>query len=246
MTSLGIVAKKVNQKVNQKENSRAGASARLSMRLSVVTLVILSAVMFISLSVSAKSVGRKAAEKYMKQKPDLSESSEDSGGGGSPAVGDAARYLQLYGGGFLSDKTYKWDSSRDKNVGNWFVGVSYRMGEWVKSADFLMRFEYQTYTLASSAARKISIVPMITFPDANSRFPLYFGFGLGPGIFVKQAARESAISLDYQLVMGLRLFELIDSAGFFLEGGIKDHILLLSDVQFAEGVFLSSGAVFTF
>jgi hypothetical protein len=86
---------------------------------------------------------------------------------------------------------------------------------------------------------------MIFFPDANSRFPLYFGGGAGLGVFFKQLENESALSFDYQLVAGARFFDLIDNFGLMIETGMKNHILLFSDGQF-NGVFLTVGGVFNF
>jgi hypothetical protein len=68
---------------------------------------------------------------------------------------------------------------------------------------------------------------------------------VGPGIFFKQASQESSLSLDYELVAGARLFDMVENTGFFLEFGLKNHLLLLSDGQF-NGVYLAGGALFTF
>lgn len=83
------------------------------------------------------------------------------------------------------------------------------------------------------------------FPDASSKFPLYFGVGAGLGVFVKQLSGESAMSLDYQVLAGARFFDLFNNAGFFLEAGLKNHMHMLSDGQF-NGTFVAAGSVFTF
>lgn len=79
----------------------------------------------------------------------------------------------------------------------------------------------------------------------KSGFPLYFGGGAGVGVFFKQLRDESSLSLDYQLVMGLRLLRLIGETGLVLETGMKNHVHLLSDGQY-NGVFLTLGAAFNF
>jgi hypothetical protein len=83
------------------------------------------------------------------------------------------------------------------------------------------------------------------FPDASSKFPLYFGGGIGPGIFLNQIPDESSVSLDYQLFAGVRFFDVFRNTGFFVEAGLKDHFLLTSDGQF-NGTYAALGLVFTF
>ena len=74
---------------------------------------------------------------------------------------------------------------------------------------------------------------------------LNFGLAAGPGVFLKQVSGESSISFDYQLFLGLRLFNLFEQTGFYIEGGMRNHLLLTSDGQL-NGTFVSAGAVFTF
>ena len=91
----------------------------------------------------------------------------------------------------------------------------------------------------------MALVPMIMFPDSGSRFPLYFGFGAGPGVFFSQLAGKSYFALNYELIAGARLFNVLQDVGFFIETGLKNNILLLSDGQF-NGLWLNVGAIFTF
>src|SRR5690606_18603675 len=93
---------------------------------------------------------------------------------------------------------------------------------------------------------KLSVLLMIHLPDAVSYFPLYFGSLLGPGVFLKQLPDESSISIVYQLVVGARFFEVAVSTVFFIDTGLKNHILLLSDGQHSDHTFVAVGAVFTF
>ena len=56
---------------------------------------------------------------------------------------------------------------------------------------------------------------------------------------------ESFLAVQYQLVAGARLFNVVGQTGFFIESGLKNHINLLSDGQF-NGYFLTVGTIFTF
>lgn len=190
-------------------------------------------------------VGRKAAEKYMAPKGGREAS-------GTPVQSRAVassrgdHYLALHVGGYISDNSYKWGGSeKSENVGKLNSGVTYRVGEWVNSMDLFVRIDFSTFALNEGRATKLSFLPIVAFPDSNSRFPLYFGGGIGPGVFVNQISSESSLSLDYQLLGGARFFDLIGNAGFFFEAGLKNHLFLLSDGQF-NGTFATAGSVFTF
>ncbi len=190
-------------------------------------------------------VGSKAAARYF-------EKSEKTTKKRSLASGPADHYLAIHLGYFLDSDAYNWGVDNNGNnythaddPGKMSIGVTYRMGEWTSSMDLNLRAEFQTYELGRDKPFKLSIMPLITFPDSNSQFPLYFGAGLGPGVFFKQVSQESAISIDYQLIAGARMFDVVENTGFFVEFGLKNHLLLLSDGQF-NGVFIATGALFTF
>ena len=186
------------------------------------------------------TVGRKSAQKYMGRVPSGTPA-------GAPSSTGETHYLAIHVGGFLSDTEYKWGAKdADTNVGKLTLGVTYRIGEWQNSMDLDARVDYQTFNLQDGSASKLSFLPVIVFPDASSKFPLYFGLGAGLGVFTKQLPGESSISFDYQLLLGARFFNIRGTnAGFFVEGGLKNHVLLLTDGQF-NGTFLAVGGVFTF
>jgi hypothetical protein len=124
-------------------------------------------------------------------------------------------------------------------------GVTYRIGEWQWGMDSNFRAEFQSYKVGDDRPLKLSIMPLITFPDVNSKFPVYFGAGAGMGVFFKQIENESALSLDIQLLAGVRLFDVLENTGFFIETGLKNHMNLLSDGG-VNAVYFSGGAIFTF
>lgn len=159
--------------------------------------------------------------------------------------GPTPRYLTVGFGSFFADQGYRWGKGDQEDIGKLNVGVTYRMGEWVNSMDLAMRVDYTTYELDEDDARKLTFGGIITFPDSNSHFPLYFGGGLGLGFFVKQINNESAIALDYSIFGGVRFLNIFESFGFFVESGIKNHLHLFSDGQF-NGVFINFGPAFAF
>ncbi len=181
--------------------------------------------------------GRKAAQKYFQQRKGRSVASNSGGGG--------PRFLALHIGKAFDEDSNKWGNNNPDDVGRLDLGVTYRVGEWTNSMDLMFRANLFTYSLNEGNATKLSLMPMITFPDANSRFPLYFGAGAGLGIFLKQIKRESSLSFDYQIVAGARFFDVFNRVGVMFELGMKNHIFLTSDGQY-QSVFGAVGTVFNF
>jgi hypothetical protein len=216
-------------------------SQRVFSHLSFV--LILSSFLSFSSLVFAQSqprVGRRAAAKYFENDQSNADRTvaSSSGSGGS-----TEHVLMLHIGGFLSSHAYNWDGG-DDNAGKANYGVTYLLDTW-SSMDVNLRLDFNEYKLQDSHPIKLSILPLLTFPMAESHFPVYFGAGAGPGIFFKQANGYSNLSFDYQFVVGARFMDLYENLGAFAELGIKNHILLTSGGQF-NGTALNVGAVFTF
>lgn len=162
----------------------------------------------------------------------------------SVASGDD-RFLYLSAGVFFDNESYAWGDEDQEDVANLTAGVTYRIGEWVRSMDMSFRADLTSYDLDEGDALKISMMPVITFPDARSGFPLYFGAGGGLGVFFRQIDDESNLSFDYTILAGVRIMEVIEGMGVLAEVGVKNHILLLSDGQF-NGAYFSIGSAFEF
>lgn len=184
----------------------------------------------------------KAGEYFKARKEEKSSGAQTRDVTGSP------RFLAVHIGTFFSDQAYRWGRKNQDDVGALDAGVDYRMGEWVNSMDWALRINYTSYNLEDGDARKLSFGAILTFPDVNSGFPLYFGGGLGAGFFIKQTKEpedESPLSLDYTLMLGARFHNVIGNTGFMIETGLKNHLLVFSDGQF-NGVYVNGGCVFSF
>lgn len=176
-------------------------------------------------------VGRAAAQKYFVKEPQYES-------------GINTRLLSLHIGGYLKSRAHQWGSQpKSQHVGLETMGVTYKIGEWTRTMDLNLRVDYFQYQVDQEKPIKVSFLPLLTFPDAATNFPLYFGMGAGVGLFLNQLERESSLSLDYQLIFGFRWTDLWNRGGIFIESGIKDHFHLLSDGQFSSQ-FLTAGAVF--
>jgi hypothetical protein len=190
-------------------------------------------------------VGRGAAAKYFGKKNQDEEEKPQS----SEVSGPVDHFLAIHFGKMMGSTSWDWGTqSKQTDVGDFTAGVTYRIGEWRNSMDMNLRLDFIQYNIIGDGEThplKLSILPLITFPDATSKFPLYFGFGMGPGVFFRQTDGEATISLDYQLIVGARFFDVYENAGFFLETGLKNHLQLWNSGQF-NGTFLAAGAVFTF
>ena len=185
-------------------------------------------------------VGRKAAARYFEANPEPR----------APAQQESSSYageslLMLHAGGFTESTSYKWQGDpSQKGIGKATYGVTYLYDRWGK-LDTNIRMDFIEFKLNDQRATKLSLMPLWTFPMAESRFPLYFGLGAGLGIFFTQIEGESNLSLDYQLIAGVRFLDIIDNFGAFVEYGLKNHLHLLSDGQY-NSTALTGGVAFTF
>jgi len=208
-------------------------------------------VSFLSLNVYAGSgapkVGRAAAAKYFQNNPEIGTryiSSEPSDGSGSGFSGN--RYMTFGVNAFTKSDAFSWGgSTKETEVGKWGIDMNYRLSQYNNLLDYSLRVSYQEYEPANQKANKLIFMYAATLPDAESRFPLYFGGAVGAGVFLTQLPDESPVTLDYSLYLGMRMFNVFESTGFYLEGGLKNHLQLTSNGQL-NGTYVSAGAVFTF
>ena len=193
-------------------------------------------------------VGKKAAARYFQSEMHASADPQPQTNRAASSIESIApedHFLTLGFSNYLSSDSYRWGPASEEKVGKWGVDMMYRIGQYSNSIDQALRVSYNEFDVQNTKASKLSFLYAITLPDAGSQFPLYFGAAAGAGVFLKQVPDESPLSLDYQLYLGLRLFNIVDKTGFYVEGGLKNHLLLTSDGQL-NGSFISAGAVFTF
>lgn len=215
------------------------------MRKNWFFLILLSVLIFnlnpLAQAGEAPLVGRKAAARYFENDKDVvrrGPSGEKSSAGGN-------QLLMLGMGSYVGSKAYQWNGlGSEDNVGRASYGFTYLADEW-HGMDLNFRADFNEYRVNGDFAKKLSFLPLVTIPRAEARFPLYFGIGLGLGVFFQQVPEESTLAFDYQLVAGARFMDLIDNFGFFFEFAMKHHMHLLSDGQL-NGNALTAGGVFSF
>ncbi len=200
----------------------------------------------------APRVGRKAAAKYFSNDRGVSqyEEAQKIANESVDTLSGDDRFLTFGVSNYVGTDSYKWGQDYQKDIGKWGVDMTYRLGVVKNAFDEALRISYTEYELATpnlevKRAGKMSFLYTLLLPDAGTKFPLYFGVGFGPGIYFKQLENESPISLDYQLFFGLRMFDLFENAGFYIEAGMKNHLHVTSDGQL-NGNYLGLGGIFTF
>ncbi|MFZ3229740.1 MAG: hypothetical protein WA160_06020 [Pseudobdellovibrio sp.] len=201
-----------------------------------------------SFAAGAPKVGRRAAAKYFQesQKPEKGSQNDRDQNSNVDSISPDDHYLTVGVSSYLNSDAYKWgQNGKEEKVGKSGFDMSYRIGQYSNVVDEGIRVSYSEYVVTDRPASKLSLMYAWTLPDAGSKFPLYFGFAAGPGVFLKQIPDESSLSIDYQLYFGLRLFNIFESTGFYVESGLKNHLHILSDGQL-NGTYISAGAVFTF
>ena len=196
---------------------------------------------------NAPKVGKTAAAKYFQKAGDsVRDSASAARYTASEALDSGDRFLALGVSTYTKSDSYQWGGAGDESdVAKTGVDLNYRLSSYNNLLDYSLRVSYNQYEPAGQKASKLSILYAMTFPDAASRFPLYFGAALGGGVFLTQLSGESPLSLDYQLYLGLRAFNLFDNTGLYFEGGLKNHVQLTSDGQL-NGTYIAAGAIFTF
>lgn len=186
------------------------------------------------------AVGEAEASKYMRKKAPESQ-------GEWRGLSDGEHFLALHMGTFLNGDAYRWSAEKDPatRAGGLNLGFTYRIQPFSKLADWNVRGDFLFFTLPEGRPVMLSVLPLLIFPESSSKFPIYFGLGAGPGVYFQQVNSKSYFALAYQLLVGARFFDVMGSTGFFVEGGIKNHLHLLSEGQF-NGAFVSVGTIFTF
>lgn len=193
----------------------------------------------------APKVGRSAAAKYFAKNPEEQVKMARSTASEVVGLGSEERYLAFGASLFTKSESYNWGgSSKEEDAGKYGLDMTYRLSE-SNFVDYALRVSYSEFQPRNQKANKMSFMYSATLPDAGSKFPLYFGAAAGAGVFFTQLPDESPVTLDYQLFLGLRIFNLFDSTGFYVEGGMKNHVQLTSDGQL-NGTYFSAGAIFTF
>ncbi len=189
----------------------------------------------VTVSAAAKRVGRQAAAEYF-QNSSTTASNGSSGGD---------NFMMIDYGAFTKSEAYQWPmTGPKKSVAKATYGITYLLSEW-NSLDLNLRADFNEFLINQERLVKISFLPLITFPRIETRFPIYFGMGAGLGVFFKQIDSESNLSFDYQLVTGVRMMDVLNGMGFFVEYGLKNHLHLLSDGQL-NATAVTGGAVFSF
>ncbi len=230
--------------------------------MNLVTFIILC--LFLSIGLAPQSakanqpvVGKKAAQKYFAgeagQKKATTSAYDDVQTiqsarrvGNVSSLSSDDHYLAMSVGFLTQSDAYLWGSeTKQKDIGGMLFDLTYRLNQDSALFDEGMRISYGEYEPEGERAQKLSFLYTILLPDAGSRFPVYFGLAAGPGVFMRQISTESPVSLDYQLLLGLRLFNVFENTGFSIEGGLRNHLHVTSNGQL-NGVFISAGAVFTF
>ena len=197
---------------------------------------------------SSKAIGRlvsqgnELADQYFKQRRRLKSS--------RPSVhrevaSTSGRYMALQVGTFLSQNSHDWGTDEDDVSAQFTAGVSYRLGGWERLMDLLFRGDFISFKGKAEEPLKLTLMPVIAFPDARSHFPIYFGAGAGVGLFLKNFKNESVLSLDYQIFGGVRIVDIIGSTGLSVEVGVKNHFAVLTDGHH-ENTFITLGTVSSF
>lgn len=181
---------------------------------------------------SASSKGRDAAMKYFTKKNKRQLASQPVYDPGN------SRLIAIAVGSLIDSKNYQWTQDQ---LSGWNAEIFYHQATKGYFGQGY-HLELQKFAGENREFSKVSFLLSFTFPRKLS-FPVYLGVAGGPGYFTKQLKGESAFSFDYKAFLGFRLNEI--HSQYFIQGGIKNHVHVLSDGQFI-GWFVSSGVAYRF
>ena len=218
------------------------------MKKSTLFVLIIGLLSFQFCFANAPKVGKRAAARYFQSESSGSEAEVANQKVASSVESLSAEdhFLAFGFSNYVSSDAYKWgQADKEEKVGKWGLDMMYRIGQYSNVIDQGIRVSYNEFEAVSKRASKLSFMYGLTLPDAGSQFPLYFGAAMGPGVFLNQLENESSLTLDYQMYLGLRLFNIFEKTGFYVEGGLRNHLQLTSDGQL-NGSYISAGGVFTF
>ena len=125
-------------------------------------------------------------------------------------------------------------------------GYNQRIKEFRTIGDFNLRIELGAVELESQRSFRISVAPHFTLPDIRSGFPVYVGVGGGFGLFPRHILKKQpALSLNAQMLIGVRFIDVYKNVGFMMELNLKMHTPF-QDMKLYMELLANMGFVFSF
>ena len=126
------------------------------------------------------------------------------------------------------------------------LGFSQRVKEFSTIGDLNLRIELHSVKLESQRSLRISVAPHFTLPDIRSGFPIYVGLGGGFGLFPRHILKKQpALSLNVQMLIGMRFIDVYKNVGLMVELNLKMHTPF-QDMKLYMELLTNAGLVFSF
>ena len=155
------------------------------------------------------------------------------------------RNMVLYVGSSLySDSTAK--NFKSIPFSSVIAGFRQPIREVPQVGDFSLKTEIQNFRLKTDRVTQINITPLFSLPEAQSKFPVYVGLGIGFGFYPYFIlAGKPALSLNGQLFAGLRLINLYKNLGLNGEVVLNMHVPFKERELYMETI-ANLGLLFSF
>ena len=90
--------------------------------------------------------------------------------------------------------------------------------------DLNLKFSIFSAQMARQKSTVLEVTPFITIPEIRTAFPFYLGMGFGFGFYPRNLIQQlPAFSVNTQLFLGFRFFEIYHNLGCFTELNLRIH-----------------------
>lgn len=147
----------------------------------------------------------------------------------TPSYDEDTRIFSLSGGSDF----YRINSKRKfKPVSTVFLSFTQDIRELEKLGNLQLRASLATVKLERDTEISFELTPLLTFPEIQTSFPMYFGLGFGLGFYPFYIVQKKpSFSLHSPFLIGFRFFELYSNLGAGAELDLRLNFPL-NELQF--------------
>jgi len=128
---------------------------------------------------------------------------------------------------------YRISSKKQFNpISSVFLSFTQDIKKFENIGDLQLRASLMASELESDKEISLELTSLFTFPEIETRFPVYFGLGLGFGFYPFYIIeKKPSFSFHSPFLLGLRFFELYSNLGAGAELDLRIHFPL-NELQF--------------
>ena len=150
-------------------------------------------------------------------------------------------YLSV-GGAFFRESTEKKYSF----LSNSLLSYRQKLKEIFSAGDISLQLSLGSAFLEQQRATYIEISSQISIPAQRITFPMYFGGGLGMGMYPYYVLRSKpSLFLSSEIFAGIQFFDVYENLGFYMETSFR-YSLPLKELNVYLETLVKAGIIFRF